>query len=157
MVDRVGINEIIEKNERLVREVAYRLGKENDDDAIQQGRIGLWEAAKAWDGDRPFEPLARRCIRNNIIDYSRYKATEEDELTEDVAAEEPADEESKEELLARIKDTFTRRSAEWKVLSSLLSGKTKKCIAQRLGVSERTVDRIARKAVETLERKKQGL
>lgn len=157
MIDGVEINEIIEKNEKLVREVAYRLGKESDDDAIQQGRIGLWEAAKVWDGKRPFEPLARRCIRNNIIDYSRYKAPDEDELTEDVAAEEPVDEESKEELLSRIKNTFTRRSAEWKVLSSLLSGKTKKCIAKRLGVSERTVDRIAKKAVETLKRKKQGL
>lgn len=146
---------LLESHEGLVREVAFRLGREHDDDALQHGRIGLWEAAKAWDGVRPFEPLARRCIRNNIIDYARRKVPKEDELTDDLAGEQPPDEESTEELLKRICAIFPRRSRERKVLVSMLHGKDKKAIARRLGVSERTVDRAARRAMERLNKEKQ--
>ena len=45
----------------LVRACAVRLGAQNDDDALQCGLIGLWEACRAWDGKRSFVPMARRC------------------------------------------------------------------------------------------------
>lgn len=149
-------NEFMEKYENLVHEVAYRMCKENDDDAIQCGRIGLWEAIKVWDGLRPFEPLARRCIRNNIIDYIRKPVRQEDELTDEIYLEDPEEDESKEELLLRINSIFARRSRERKILTSLINGKSKRSVAQRLGISERTVKRIATKAIERIEKEKQG-
>lgn len=155
-LNRDQLSEVIAKNERLVREVAYRLGFDLDDDAMQAGRIGLWEAARTWDGGRPFEPFARRCIRNNMIDYSRKRSPQEDELKDDVASEEPEEAESREELIARIRSVFPRRSREWKILYSLINGKSKSFIAQKLHVSERTVDRIAKRAAARLEQEKQG-
>lgn len=150
------VSPILEQHERLVFEVAYRLGAEENDDAIQSGRIGLWEAAKAWDGVRPFEPLARCCIRHNIIDYLRKSRRQEDELTDDVPAEEIPDDETKEELVQRVKSLFPRRSRERRVILSIINGKDKRSIAKRMGVSERTVDRIARKAAERMQKEKQG-
>jgi DNA-directed RNA polymerase specialized sigma24 family protein len=59
---------MIRKYDYLVRACAARLGVHNDDDALQCGLIGLWEACRAWDGKRSFAPMARRCITHNIID-----------------------------------------------------------------------------------------
>ena len=62
---------MIRKYDYLVRACAARLGVHNDDDALQCGLIGLWEACRAWDGKRSFAPMARRCITHNIIDCLR--------------------------------------------------------------------------------------
>ena len=43
---------MIRKYDYLVRACAARLGVHNDDDALQCGLIGLWEACRAWDGKR---------------------------------------------------------------------------------------------------------
>ena len=150
----LDVNELLSRYEGLVREAAYRLGRENDDDALQCGRVGLWEAAMVWDGVRPFEPLARRCIRNNIIDYVRRPAPQEDELPDDLPSEPLEEAESREELLARVRAAFPRRSRERKILVALIRGGDKRSIAVKLGVSERTVVRTARKAVERLKRER---
>lgn len=155
MTEGPTIDDIIKDHECLVREVAYHLGMETDEDAIQCGRIGLWEAAKIWDRIRPFEPLARRCIRNNMIDHARRKPPQEDELPEDAAANEPVTEESREELLGRIRASFPRRSRERKVLTLLLAGRTRAEIAGKLGTSQRTVDRIARRAIAQMQKKQE--
>lgn len=42
-----------------------------DEDLLQCGLIGLWKAAERWDGERPFPPLARRCIENEMVSYLR--------------------------------------------------------------------------------------
>ncbi len=72
-MNRAEQEALIIKYRYLVRSVAYSVSNEaaKDEDALQNGLIGLWEATKKWDGNRPFEPLARRCIRCNIIDYIR--------------------------------------------------------------------------------------
>ena len=155
MTEGPTIDNIIADHEQLVREVAYHLGREDDEDAIQCGRIGLWEAARSWDGVRPFEPLAHRCIRNNIIDYARRKPPQEDELPEDAAMNEPVTEESQEELLGRIRASFPRRSRERKVLTLLLAGRTRAEVAGKLGVSQRTVDRIARRAIAQIQKEQE--
>ena len=152
MKDQAEQDALLEEFRPLVMETAYRLGQERDEDALQNGLIGLWEATQRWDGSRPFEPLARCCIRHNIIDYMRRRRDDTDELPEDVpdAFSEEAPE-TKEELLERVKMTFPRRSRESRVLRSLLAGKSKRQIADRLGVSPRTVDRVARRAWEKLD------
>ena len=83
---------LLEKYRPLVRTVARSVSREaaRDEDALQCGFIGLWEAAERWDGRRPFAPLARRCIRCNIMDYLRGRPPPSEELPEDLPAPEPA-------------------------------------------------------------------
>lgn len=152
------MDNLLDKYAPLVKKTAWSVSSAaaRDEDALQQGLIGLWEAAKLWDGTRPFEPLARRCIRNNIIDYLRRKKEDLEELPEDLSApEEMVDEETAGELKARICRLFPRRSRERKILLSLLAGKGKSDIAARLGVSRSTVQRTARRAWEVIEKEKQ--
>lgn len=153
------MDNLLEQHAPLVKKTAWSVSSAaaRDEDALQQGLIGLWEAAKLWDGTRPFEPLARRCIRNNIIDYLRRKKEDPEELPEDLAAPEEVDDETVQELRARICRLFPRRSRERKILLSLLAGKEKSDIAARLGVSRSTVQRTARRAWERMkEEKRQG-
>lgn len=154
------VDNLLERRAHLVKKVAWSVSSAaaRDEDVLQSGMIGLWEAAKRWDGSRPFEPLARRCIRNNIIDHLRRKKEDAEELPDDLAApEEMADDETVQELKARICRLFPRRSRERKILLSLLAGKKKDAIAARLGVSRSTVQRTARRAWERMaEQKRQG-
>lgn len=154
------VDNLLERHAHLVKKVAWSVSSAaaRDEDVLQSGMIGLWEAAKRWDGSRPFEPLARRCIRNNIIDHLRRKKEDAEELPDDLAApEEMADDETVQELKARICRLFPRRSRERKILLSLLAGKAKDDIAARLGVSRSTVQRTARRAWERMaEQKRQG-
>lgn len=154
------VDNLLERHAHLVKKVAWSVSSAaaRDEDVLQSGMIGLWEAAKRWDGSRPFEPLARRCIRNNIIDHLRRKKEDAEELPDDLAApEEMADDETVQELKARICRLFPRRSRERKILLSLLAGKAKDDIAARLGVSRSTVQRTARRAWERMaEQKRRG-
>lgn len=149
---------MVERYRPLVDRVARSVSQNcvEDDDALQSGLIGLWEAAQRWDGNRPFEPLANTCIRHNIIDYLRRQPKPQEELKEDYAEAETEEADSKEDLEKRIRSAFARRSREYIVLHSLLRGKTKGQIADKLGVSKRTIDRIAKKAWAELQKEKEG-
>lgn len=137
---------LLEKYRPLVRAVARSVSPAaaRDEDALQCGLIGLWEAARKWDGKRPFAPLARRCIRCNILDYLRSRPPPSDELPEDLPAPDPpiSEETAFRLLIFRI---FPRRSLELRVALLLLEGKKKAEIARRLHVSRSTVYRAARR------------
>lgn len=151
------VDKLLEQYAPLVKQTAWTVspGAARDEDALQQGLIGLWEAALCWDGARPFAPLARRCIRNNIIDYLRGKRMATEGLREELAAPAAEEAESAEELKERICRLFPRRSRERKILLSLLAGKKKADIALRLGISRSTVQRTARRAWEKLKKSKE--
>ena len=136
--------ELIERHKGLVDKLAARF--EPDEELIQVGMIALWEAAEKWDRAYPFQPWARTVIYHRMIDHTRRKKPEEEELTENVAAEEEPGDETEDELRRRIGRAFPRRSREYKILCSLLAGKPKESIARRMGVTRQTVDRIARQA-----------
>lgn len=136
--------ELIEQYKSLVETLATRF--EPDEELIQVGMIALWEAAQKWDRAYPFKPWARTVIYHRMIDHARRKKPVEEELTDNVVAEEVPEDETEEELRQRIGKTFPRRSREYKILCSLMAGKTKESIAHRLGVTRQTVDRIARQA-----------
>ena len=150
---------LLEKYRHLVRAVAWSVSPEaaRDEDALQSGFIGLWEAARRWDGRRPFEPLARRCSRWNIVDYLRGREDFEgltDDLPEDNSmAERQAEDSAFRALLIRL---FPRRSLERKVALLLLAGKTKSEVARRLHVSRVTVYRVTRRIWRRLEQEKEG-
>lgn len=155
-----AVEALMEVHMGLCREEALRLspGLERDEDAMQAARIGLWEAARGWDRRRPFPPYARTCIRHNVIDHLRTQAPETAPLPEELAApseREGQPPETREELAARIRSLFPRRSLERRVLLSLLAGRTKGQTAARLHLSPRTISRAARRGWEKLDKQKE--
>lgn len=149
---------LLEKYRPLVRAVAWSISPEaaRDEDALQSGLIGLWEAARRWDGRRPFEPLARRCIRCNILDCLRSRPPTSEELTENLPAPEPPESEENRAFRLLIFRIFPRRSLERRVALLLLDGKTKAEIARRLHVSRSTVYRSARRAWRRIAQYREG-
>ena len=76
MIPIDDIDRLVTENERLIRHVIWtRFPKfAFDDDVIQTGRIGLWNAARTWDkGRAPFQSYAVACIINAISVYLRYE------------------------------------------------------------------------------------
>lgn len=67
------VEELIRRYRPMVYAAARRLapGRRGDEDLLQCGLIGLWKAAERWDETRPFPPLARRCIENEMVSYLR--------------------------------------------------------------------------------------
>ena len=133
-MNRAEQEALIIKYRYLVRSVAYSVSNEaaKDEDALQNGLIGLWEATKRWDGNRPFEPLARRCIRCNIIDYIR-SIHPDDSLEEDIPSEEniaALQSYEDQDFLALVYKLFPRRSRERRVLLALMRGESKPVISR---------------------------
>ena len=154
-MNRAEQEALIIKYRYLVRSVAYSVSNEaaKDEDALQNGLIGLWEATKKWDGNRPFEPLARRCIRCNIIDYIR-SIHPDDSLEEDIPSEEniaALQSYEDQDFLALVYKLFPRRSRERRVLLALMRGESKPVIAAKLGCSRQTVYTISRAAWQKLQ------
>lgn len=149
---------LLEKYRPLVRTVAWSVSPEaaRDEDALQSGLIGLWEAAERWDGKRPFAPLARRCIRCNILDYLRGRPPPSEELPEDFPAPEPPQEEDARAFRLLIFRIFPRRSLERRVALLLLEGKRKTEIARKLHISRSTVYRAARRVWRRIAQYREG-
>lgn len=147
------MNDLIEENIDIVRAAAKHF--KQDDDLFQIGLIALWEAIQKWDGEHPLRPWAARVVKNRMLDYIRKKRPQEEELTEDVPTEEPEEAETSTELKKRIESTFPKRSRERRVLMLLMSGKTKDQIAERMKISKRTVDRLAKQAYSTMQERRE--
>lgn len=134
----------------LVRACAARLGAHNDDDALQCGLIGLWEACRAWDGRRSFVAMARRCITHNIIDCLRTQK-QDAWLPDDLGGD--ADEARRmddAEFWASARSQCTLR--EYRTLDLILRhGLSKTAAAQRIGCSRRTVQRLCKSAYRRLQ------
>ena len=140
---------LILDNLYLVTIVARKFGElANDDDVIQCGRIGLWQAAEKWDGKREFKPFAKVCIRHAIIDHLRGTQRWESPVDsfDDVGAEDEWD------VAGAIKETFPAGTPEREILLGLLRGIPKQDLADRFGISRKKVLAIARKAWEGLGR-----
>lgn len=67
------VEELIRRYRPMVYAAARRVAPwlRQDEDLLQCGLIGLWQAAEKWDETRPFPPLARRCIENEMTTYLR--------------------------------------------------------------------------------------
>jgi len=125
-----------------------------DQDLLQCGLIGLWEATRIWCGDGEFMPFARHCILNNMRDYLRgehraapatdCQAREADHGYEDETID-------RLDMLWRIKNAWPENSRERYVLIALSKGISKQSVAAALGVQYQTVCRIAKRALEGLE------
>lgn len=149
------VDALVESNLDLVREIARRHfgARAGDDDLIQMGNIGLWEAAQRWDGSGSFRAYARICIYHNMIDYTRRPARPAGEwpMTDEDGEEYIYyDDLAVMELCDDIGRAWPQGSAEHKVLVMLAVGYDKAAVAGRMGMTVRQVTRTAKRAVRAL-------
>lgn len=155
-------SELVEQYIDLVPKVARSrfASRLPDDDLIQAGNIGLWEATKRWSGNCEFEKFARVCIYHNMLDHVRsgsVKQSERETELQDGDSEEETEEPYFDELAVMelcddINKAWPRRdSKENRVLTMLAVGRDKRDCADILGLSVPQVSRIAKRAYRRLE------
>lgn len=156
MTDRERESKLVEQYIELVGRVARRrfASRLPDDDLLQAGRIGLWEAAKKWNGKTPFEPFARTCIYHNMLDYVRAAGAKggTEELPENMEAGPNGWEQMGDaDMLERIGRAWPVGSREHVILSNLARGIDKRTVAARMGLKTYQVTRIAKRAVKRVQ------
>lgn len=148
---------LVESNVGLVSQIARNRfsSRMGDDDLIQSGMIGLWEAAQKWNGKTDFQPFARVCIYNNMLDYVRgLGATHNDteELLEILEGDSDDWERLEDaEILERIGRAWPAGSREYMILSNLARGVDKRTVATRMGLKTYQVTRIAKRAMKRVQ------
>ena len=145
---------IIEQYKKLVSSVAARkfYRWRFDEDLLQSGLIGLWEAAQKWDGAKNFTAFARVCIYRNMLDYVRSKAAQPsgEELPDTFVYEEVYSNLDNLEFLEKIGGTFMPGTREHIILAELALGASKKELAKSMNMDTPQVSRIARRAVKRI-------
>lgn len=155
-----GVEALLARHRGLVHLIARRHfpHMSADPDLLQCGLIGLWEAARGWSGAGSFTSYAGRSVLNNMNDYARSLKRQtppvgrrgggvlyEDRIIERL------------DLLDRIKAAWPENSRERLVLLALASGVSRHGAAAALGVDQRTLRRIAARAMERLRSEDQGI
>lgn len=156
MPERERESKLVEQYIELVGRVARRrfASRLPDDDLLQAGRIGLWEAARAWDGGKDFAGFARSCIYHNMLDYVRALGAKHDdteELPENLEGGAEWDDLDNAELLEQIGRAWPVGSPEHTILSNLACGDDKRAVAARMGLKTYQVTRIAKRAVKRVQ------
>ena len=143
---------LVEQNRTLVRTVAARRFPRwlYDDDLLQCGLVGLWEAARKWDGTRNFAAFARTCIYRNMLDHVRSKAAQAsgEEMPENLSYEDVHHRLDDLDLLERISGAFPPGTREHIILTELALGADKKDLAQCLNLETAQMTRIAKRAAK---------
>ena len=175
------IEEGIAANEGLVRSIVAKLtgqrGPEQDEDLVQEGRIGLWEALARYNRRLGYakSTYAAVCIRNRILDElkrrGRYRGvfvrslqdplgndgegTWEDVIADERAADPAGDsgeEERTESVLRRVANLPERDREVVELRYGLRGGRrlSQREIAEAQGVSDQRICAIHRRAIERL-------
>lgn len=151
---------LLEEYRWLVRSVARRHfpGRLWDQDLLQCGLIGLWQAALRWDGSRAFQPFASICIRNAMSDYLRsLPPPGRDAPLEDLDLSGPELHIAEDEdLYRRIRSTWPAGSLEQQVLLGLTGPTTPRQLAHQLGIPTRRLMRTALRAWLALHSERDG-
>lgn len=152
-MDRDAVEALIQSHMGLVKWVASRCfsAYQEDQDLLQCGLIGLWEAAETWAGKGKFPAYARVCIKHNMLDYIRSKRREHPtvELTEQDGEEDTSLEDmglGEPEMAEKIKAAWPPNSRERLILLALHTGVSKQAIAAAQGLNTYQVTRIAKRA-----------
>lgn len=126
--------------------------RRGDGELLQAGRIGLWQAARRWDGVRPFPPYARVCIRNAMADHLRREGAVQRPIPLPQA---PPDSTMERELAdralyRRIRTAWPAGSRQRRVLLALAQSCPKAPLARSMGLSAKQLTTLARRAWQQL-------
>lgn len=131
-----------------------------NEDLLQCGLIGLWEASRSWSGRGEFSSYACHCILNNMRDYLRAESKalpppvrQEREQADWYVEDKLIDEL---DMISRIHAAWPENSRERYVLLALSAGVSRQSVAAALGVQLHTVRRIAARAMERLMQDQKG-
>ena len=130
-----------------------------DQDLLQCGLIGLWEATRSWSGEGQFATYASRSILNNMKDHVRSERKAPLPVDRRVPERTGEYEERLIDRLdhtARIKAAWPENSRERYILLALSAGVSKQAIAAAMGTDLHTIRRIAVKAMQKLEPHQNG-
>lgn len=143
------VDKLIEEYRGVITSVARKNFPSlcHDEDLLQCGMIGLWRAAEAWDGERPFLPFACACVANAMRDYIR-KLNRHPPIEPLEAWDAPTEPDRSAEFFS----IFPESSRERRIMSLLSAGESKAAIARRLGLSAKTVTRLCKKIRTEIER-----
>ena len=147
---------LLERHQNLVYYTAHKFfpAQAQDPDLLQSGLIGLWKAARAWDGRRVFSTYACRCIQNEMCSYLRKLHRWGPTLPAD-GPDQPSPSQE-ERLLAdlvfyqAVEETWPPNSQERLVLTALAAGVSKSALAASLGTDTYHITRLARRAYRAL-------
>lgn len=153
---REEVGSLIVKYQWMVRKTALRYfpSRSRDEDMLQCGMIGLWEAAKSWQTSGKFSSYAIKCIKHAMYDYLRSES-KAPIPTEHLQEEETDDETEtidRVDLTEKIKASWPENSRERYILIALSSGASMQAAAIALGVSLQTAKTIAEKAMAGLKK-----
>lgn len=147
------IDALIERNTGIVGNVARKhfASRLPDDDLLQCGLIGLWEAAQKWGGVDPFPAFARICIYHNMLDYVRGLSAMKRAPCEELKAADAAEEDQytdleTAELLDEIGRVFPVGSEEHLLLSELALNGDIRAVARCSGLNVSKVRKAAKRA-----------
>lgn len=144
------VEELIRRYRPMVYAAARRLAPwpRQDEDLLQCGLIGLWKAAERWDETRPFPPLARRCVENEMVTYLRQQRRQAPTVPLRRAEEALVYEEdwSAVETRDAVERATPPHSRERALLLAVADGHTVTEAAGRLGISRQTAQRKLRRA-----------
>jgi len=153
---REEVERLIVRYKGLVRKTARKNfpDRVKDQDLLQCGLIGLWEAAETWDAKKStFTTYATYCVKHNILDYLRSESKVPIPIQN--MQEEVIDDEmvtlSRLDLLEKIKAAWLENSRERYILIALSSGVSMQAAAIALGVPLQTAKELAEKAWERIE------
>ena len=147
------VEELIRRYRPMVYAAARRVAPwlRQDEDLLQCGLIGLWKAAEGWDEARPFPPLARRCIENEMCTYLRQRRevpTVPLRRMEETLVYE--DDHSAWELADAVERITAPGSRERALLLAVAEGYTVTEAARRLGMPRQTAARKLRRGGQRL-------
>lgn len=146
------VERLVKEFQRLVKQTArkYFPQKSRDEDLMQCGLIGLWEAAKGWEEQGEFPSYAMKCIHHAMYDYllSERRAPLPTDKYNDQAVDDEPDTIDRLDLMRRIEESWPPNSRERYILTALSNGVSKLSIAAAIGRDVQTVKKIAVKALE---------
>ncbi len=146
--DKSAFNALHSRFEAYMKHVArtyYLMGEERDD-VLQYAEIGFFYAVMNYDGDEPFEPYAKACIKNRVLDEIKKKNADKRKpvVFDAIYAtfvdpqQNVVDKDMAERVMKFIDEKCSE--AEREAIKMFVDGKSYKEIATETGKEEKAVD-----------------
>lgn len=159
-----NVDKLVEDNIGLVRQVARKrfAARLPDDDLEQCGLIGLWEAAKDWNGKGEFAPLARTAIYHNMLDHVRSQGAKRNTQGEELREDDKTLEDNycnldQQELFSEFERVLGAGSLPCFILCQIVLNAQIQPVARFLGLEVCEVRKVARRAWRAVKRARETI